>query len=130
MEVFAADFGTRRGASNSFTDTIQQNASIFQAFLFSACSWLSLFFLYPIVFSGTIDNEELGTVMRSLGHQPTEEEIEDMIREVRATRIIFEADGKCRNDSVQNTNLLEHAMMCSRLTRMGTGLSILPSSSR
>mmetsp|Transcript_1314 Transcript_1314/g.2033 ORF Transcript_1314/g.2033 Transcript_1314/m.2033 type:complete len:149 (+) Transcript_1314:117-563(+) len=30
---------------------------------------------------GTIDNDELGTVMRSLGHQPTEEEIEDMIRE-------------------------------------------------
>jgi hypothetical protein len=31
---------------------------------------------------GTIDSDELGTVMRSLGHQPTEEEIEDMIREV------------------------------------------------
>jgi hypothetical protein len=32
---------------------------------------------------GTIDADELGTVMRSMGHQPTEEEIEDMIREVR-----------------------------------------------
>ncbi|OEU22277.1 calmodulin [Fragilariopsis cylindrus CCMP1102] len=30
---------------------------------------------------GTIDSEELGTVMRSLGNQPTEEEVEDMIRE-------------------------------------------------
>jgi len=30
---------------------------------------------------GTIDADELGTVLRSLGHQPTEEEVEDMIRE-------------------------------------------------
>mmetsp|Transcript_4483 Transcript_4483/g.12680 ORF Transcript_4483/g.12680 Transcript_4483/m.12680 type:complete len:153 (-) Transcript_4483:127-585(-) len=30
---------------------------------------------------GTIDADELGTVMRSLGHQPTDEDIEDMIRE-------------------------------------------------
>ena len=30
---------------------------------------------------GTIDADELGTVMRSMGHQPTEEEIEDMINE-------------------------------------------------
>ena len=32
--------------------------------------------------TGTIDADELGTVLRSLGHQPTEEEVEDMIREV------------------------------------------------
>jgi len=31
---------------------------------------------------GTIDAQELGTVLRSLGNQPTEEEVEDMIREV------------------------------------------------
>jgi len=31
---------------------------------------------------GTIDSEELGTVLRSLGNQPTDEEVEDMIREV------------------------------------------------
>jgi len=30
---------------------------------------------------GTIDSEELGTVLRSLGNQPTDEEVEDMIRE-------------------------------------------------
>jgi len=30
---------------------------------------------------GTIDNEELGTVLRSLGNQPTDEDVEDMIRE-------------------------------------------------
>lgn len=38
---------------------------------------------------GTIDSDELGTVMRSLGHQPTEEEIEDMIREVRALLCVW-----------------------------------------
>lgn len=30
---------------------------------------------------GTIDAEELGTVLRSLGNQPTDEEVEDMIKE-------------------------------------------------
>lgn len=35
-----------------------------------------------LVVKGTIDADELGTVLRSLGHQPTEEEVEDMIREV------------------------------------------------
>eukprot|EP00536_Pseudo-nitzschia_multiseries_P002086 jgi/Psemu1/235350/estExt_Genewise1.C_280011 len=30
---------------------------------------------------GTIDSEELGGILRSLGNQPTEEEIEDMMRE-------------------------------------------------
>mmetsp|Transcript_2492 Transcript_2492/g.5990 ORF Transcript_2492/g.5990 Transcript_2492/m.5990 type:complete len:149 (+) Transcript_2492:108-554(+) len=30
---------------------------------------------------GTIDADELGTVLRSLGNQPTDEEVEDMIRE-------------------------------------------------
>jgi len=31
---------------------------------------------------GTIDSDELGSVMRSLGHQPTEAEVQDMINEV------------------------------------------------
>jgi len=30
---------------------------------------------------GTIDADELGTVLRSLGNQPTDEEVEDMIKE-------------------------------------------------
>jgi hypothetical protein len=35
-----------------------------------------------ITITGTIDETELGTVMRSLGHQPSDEEIQDMINEV------------------------------------------------
>jgi Ca2+-binding EF-hand superfamily protein len=37
---------------------------------------------------GAIDSEELGTVMRSLGYQPSDEEIEDMMREVCCLRIV------------------------------------------
>ena len=33
---------------------------------------------------GTITNKELGTVMRSLGQNPTEAELQDMINEVDA----------------------------------------------
>jgi Ca2+-binding EF-hand superfamily protein len=45
----------------------------------AACSHTNLALF---LFAGTIDKTELGTVMRSLGHQPTEEEVEDMINEV------------------------------------------------
>lgn len=37
---------------------------------------------HAISCTGTIDATELGTVMRSLGHQPTDEDIQDMINEV------------------------------------------------
>lgn len=39
------------------------------------------FYLFDRDGDGTIDSHELGTVLRSLGHQPTEDEIEDMMKE-------------------------------------------------
>lgn len=52
----------------------------------------SIFRDYVLIFylsSGTINSVELDTVLRSLGHQPTEEEIEDMMKEV-SILLIFE----------------------------------------
>lgn len=61
------------------------------------CPWLCLFivFIYLSEFKeafslfdkdgdGTITTKELGTVMRSLGQNPTEAELQDMINEVDA----------------------------------------------
>jgi calmodulin len=48
-----------------------------------SCQSNCLTFLFSWISpEGTIDSLELGTVLRSLGHQPSEEEVDDMIKEV------------------------------------------------
>lgn len=50
--------------------------------LFSSAELREAFSLFDKDGSGTISNEELEVVMKSLGQNPTEEELQEMIREV------------------------------------------------
>ena len=54
-------------------------------------------------FTGTITTKELGTVMRSLGQNPTEAELQDMINEV-------DADGNGTIDFPEFLNLMQRKM--------------------
>ncbi len=53
--------------------------------------------------AGTITTKELGTVMRSLGQNPTEAELQDMINEV-------DADGNGTIDFPEFLNLMARKM--------------------
>jgi calmodulin len=53
--------------------------------------------------AGTITTKELGTVMRSLGQNPTEAELQDMINEV-------DADGNGTIDFAEFLNLMQRKM--------------------
>ena len=53
-------------------------------FLYSATEFKEAFSLFDKDGDGTITTKELGTVMRSLGQNPTEAELQDMINEVDA----------------------------------------------
>jgi calmodulin len=59
--------------------------------------------LKPSDFTGTITTKELGTVMRSLGQNPTEAELQDMINEV-------DADGNGTIDFPEFLNLMQRKM--------------------
>lgn len=57
-------------------------------FLFCA-EFKEAFSLFDKDGDGTITTKELGTVMRSLGQNPTEAELQDMINEVDADGKVF-----------------------------------------
>lgn len=58
-----------------------------RAFIYICSEFKEAFSLFDKDGDGTITTKELGTVMRSLGQNPTEAELQDMINEV-------DADGK------------------------------------
>lgn len=54
------------------------------AFSYTPAEFKEAFSLFDKDGDGTITTKELGTVMRSLGQNPTEAELQDMINEVDA----------------------------------------------
>ena len=65
--------------------------------------FLRLTFFSFFFFLGTITTKELGTVMRSLGQNPTEAELHDMINEV-------DADGNGTIDFAEFLSLMSRKM--------------------
>lgn len=63
------------------------NPPIYQTTCFCSAEFKEAFSLFDKDGDGTISTEELGTVMRSMGQNPTQAELEEMINEV-------DADGK------------------------------------
>ena len=55
------------------------------------------FYLFDEYGDGTIDSSQLRTVMRSLGHNPSEAEIQDMVKQV-------DADGESHNTRCNHTH--------------------------
>ena len=64
--------------------------------MFSLAEFKEAFSLFDKDGDGTITTKELGTVMRSLGQNPTEAELQDMINEV-------DADGKTSTKHLVHT---------------------------
>ena len=67
-----------------------ENPFLFRKEFYLILEFKEAFSLFDKDGDGTITTKELGTVMRSLGQNPTEAELQDMINEV-------DADGKYQN---------------------------------
>ena len=66
---------------SKFTQIIDQDHNLFYGL---STEFKEAFSLFDKDGDGTITTKELGTVMRSLGQNPTEAELQDMINEVDA----------------------------------------------
>ena len=75
--------GRSSGASLSFAHHVLRSTMADQLTEEQIAEFKEAFSLFDKDGDGTITTKELGTVMRSLGQNPTEAELQDMINEVR-----------------------------------------------
>lgn len=85
-------------------------------FLWFKTEFKEAFSLFDKDGDGTITTKELGTVMRSLGQNPTEAELQDMINEV-------DADGKTHLQ-FYNSSLCVLVKICSGSLLVNTAESL------
>merc|ERR1712203_1308590 len=89
--------------SNPKTSTMSGSAEADQLTEEQIAEFKEAFSLFDKDGDGTITTKELGTVMRSLGQNPTEAELQDMINEV-------DADGNGTIDFPEFCTLMAHIM--------------------
>lgn len=74
----------------SLTSAVNNIFSFIHSYTSCACpEFKEAFSLFDKDGDGTITTKELGTVMRSLGQNPTEAELQDMINEVDADGMLI-----------------------------------------